>query len=102
MCVCVCVQVKLYEDFACSKAKKEVEDTLAEDEEGEREEIAVAKVEPPPTHIFQAMQYCISSMVYFLNSHFRFLLTPITSTAWILSMSLVLKHLFHLFYDFPH
>ncbi|CAI8034563.1 TATA-binding protein-associated factor 172 [Geodia barretti] len=28
------LQVKLYEDFACSKAKKEVEDTLAEDEEG--------------------------------------------------------------------
>jgi TATA-binding protein-associated factor len=54
------LQVKLYEDFACSKAKKEVEDTLTEDEEEEEregEERAVAKVEPPPTHIFQALQY---------------------------------------------
>ena len=77
----MCVQVKLYEDFACSKAKKEVEDTLTEDEEEEEregEERAVAKVEPPPTHIFQVMQYCASSVAQFvfLDSHFQTFLFP--------------------------
>ena len=53
------LQVRLYEDFARSKAKKEVEDTLleeGEEEEGEGEEmesLTDAKVEAPTTHIFQ-------------------------------------------------
>ena len=61
--------MKLYEDFARSKAKKEVEDTLTEEEEEEEEE-AVAKVEPPATHIFQVLHYGVPRVYYTVHTYF--------------------------------
>ena len=52
--VCMRVQVKLYEDFAKSQAKQEVDEVI----EGEGAE---NKPAPPPTHIFQVM---VRSCVY--------------------------------------
>ena len=53
--------MKLYEDFARSKAKKEVEVTLSEEGEGEETQSEPeTRVEPPATHIFQV---CIHTTV---------------------------------------
>ena len=46
ICEFFCMQVKLYEDFAKSQAKQEVDEVI----EGEGAE---DKQPPPPTHIFQ-------------------------------------------------
>ena len=46
----VCVQVKLYEDFAKSQAKHEVDEVIEGEGGGERVE---NKQTPPPTHVFQ-------------------------------------------------
>lgn len=57
-------QVQLYEDFARSKAKKDVETSLTEEgegEEGDREE--EKKMEAPSTHIFQVQVTCIAQSV---------------------------------------
>ena len=53
-------QVQLYEDFARSKAKKDVEMTLTEDgsveeETGKGEKEMEKKAEVPATHIFQVL-----------------------------------------------
>lgn len=66
--VCNPYQVQLYEDFARSKAKKDVETSLTEEdkgEEGEREE--EKKMEAPSTHIFQVQVTYMYSIVHFLQ-----------------------------------
>lgn len=58
------MQVKLYEDFAKSQAKQEVDEVI----EGEGVE---DKPAPPPTHIFQVwhMLYILLVHVAMANSH---------------------------------
>ena len=54
----MCVQVKLYEDFAKSQAKQEVDEVI----EGEGVE---SKPAPPPTHIFQVCKVHVVYMYYY-------------------------------------
>ena len=67
----MCVKVKLYEDFAKSQAKQEVDEVI----EGEGAE---NKPAPPPTHIFQVMvhvcvhvQHCIILLVLITYYDYR-------------------------------
>ena len=57
--MCVCVQVKLYEDFAKSQAKQEVDEVI----EGEGTE---NKSAPPPTHIFQVLCMLSTFIIQFV------------------------------------
>ena len=88
------LQVQLYEDFARSKAKKEVEMTLSEDgageeETGEGEREMEKKAEVPATHIFQVLNVNVSCS--YRDKLFTQLFSPIVSLSVPPSPSLLIS-----------